>query len=79
MDDFSGFKNEITVEWPVNNMPSPSSVVQCCLKLGSRTVKSIFLDLAFRLDVNWRSNSGDWLMYIFWNAPLWSILSLESL
>ena len=40
-------------------MLPPRSVFQCCLKLGSGTVKSIFLDLAFRLTVNWKPNPGE--------------------
>ena len=30
---------ELNVEWPGNNMSSPRSVVQFCLKTGSGTVK----------------------------------------
>ena len=59
------------------NISSPISVAQCCLKSGSGTVKSIFLDLAFRLTANWNPNSGECLMHPLWNAPLWSIVTLE--
>ena len=59
MQDIEDFRNELTVEWPVNNLLSPSRVVQCCLKYGSGTLKSTFLDLAFLLNMNWNPLSGE--------------------
>ena len=41
--------------------------------------KSIFLDLAFLLTVNWNPLSGEYLMYPLGDALLWSIITLESL
>ena len=52
-------KKEMTVEWPVNSLSSPSKVVQCCLKSGSGTLKSNFIDLAFLLTMNWNPVSGE--------------------
>ena len=52
------FINELTTEWPGNNLSSPRRVFQCCLKSGSGTVKPTFLDLAFRLTINWNPPSG---------------------
>ena len=53
------FRKELTVEWPGKNMSSPSRIVQCCLKSGSGTLKSTFLDLAFLLNMNWNPFSGE--------------------
>ena len=55
----AGFRNELAVECPGNNLSSPSRVVQHCLKSGSGTLKSTFLDLAFLLTTNWNKLSGD--------------------
>ena len=52
-------RKELTVEWPVNSLSSPSKVVQCCLKSGSGTLNSTVLDLAFILNVNWNPVSGE--------------------
>ena len=55
----ANLKNELTVECMVNSLSSPSKVVQCCLKSGSGTLKSTFLDLAFLLTMNWNPFSGE--------------------
>ena len=57
--DVAYYRNELTVECPGGNMSSPRRVVQCCLKYGSGTLKSTFLDLSFLLTVNWNPLSGD--------------------
>ena len=59
LPDVTGFRKELTVEWPGNNLLSPSSVVQCCLKSGSGTLKLTFIDMAFLLTMNWNQFSGD--------------------
>ena len=59
LDIVEGFKNELAIEWNVNNIYPPVSVVQFYLKSGSGTVKSIFLDLALRLTAKWKPNSGE--------------------
>ena len=46
------FRNELTFEWPGNNLLSPRRVVQFCLKSGSGTLKSSSLDLEFLLTMN---------------------------
>ena len=78
LDVVADFNNDLTSEWPGSNISPPISVVQCCLKSGSGTVKSVFLDLALRLNTNWKPNDGEWWMYPLWHAPLWSIVTLES-
>ena len=50
--DVAYFRKELTVEWLGNSLSSTSMVVQCCLKSGSGTLKSTFLDLAFLLNMN---------------------------
>ena len=57
--DVVDLKKELTVDWPENSLSSASKVVQCCLNSGSGTLKSTFLDLAFRLTMNWNPVSGD--------------------
>ena len=52
LQDIADFRNELTVEWPGNNLLSLRRLLQCCLKYGSGTVKSNFLDLALRLTMN---------------------------
>ena len=59
MSDVTDFRNELTVEWPGNNMSSLIRVVQFCLKYGSGTLKSTFLDLALLLTMNWNPLSGE--------------------
>ena len=59
LKDAAAFRNELAVEWPGNNLSSPSRVVQCCLKYGSGTLKSTFLYLAFILTINWNPVSGE--------------------
>ena len=70
LQDVADFRNELNVEWPGNNLFSPRGVLQCCLKSGSGTLKSTFIDLAFLLIMNWNSLSGEYLMYPLWNYPL---------
>ena len=57
--DVANFRKDLDVEWLGNSLLSPSRVVQCCLKSGSGTLKSTFLDLAFRLTMNWNLFSGE--------------------
>ena len=59
VDVVTNFKNELTVERPVNNRSSPISVLQFCLKSGTGTVKYIFLEHALRLTEYWKTNSGE--------------------
>ena len=77
LDVVADYKNDLNVEWPGNNISSPISVVHCCVKSRSGTVKSIFLDLALRMTKNLKPNSGEWLIYPLWNTPLWYIVTLE--
>ena len=58
LSDVAEFRRELTVEWPGKNLSSPRRVVQCCLRSGSGTLKSTFLDLAFLLTMNWNPFSG---------------------
>ena len=58
MDVVADFKNELNVEWPVNNIFSSISAVQFCLKSGIGTVKYIFLECELSLTTNWKPNSG---------------------
>ena len=53
LQDVTDFRNELTVECPGNNLSSPRRVVQCCLKYGSGTLNSTFIDLAFTITMNW--------------------------
>ena len=53
------FRKEFTVEWPGKSLSSPRRLVQCCLKSGSGTLKSTFLDLAFLLTMNCNPCSGE--------------------
>ena len=59
LPDAADFMNELTVEWPGTNLLYPRRLVQCCLKSGSGTLKSTFLDLAFILNMNWNPLSGE--------------------
>ena len=59
MDVVADYKNDLNVEWPGNNISSPISAVQCCLKSGSGTVKYIFMNLALRLTKKSNPNYGE--------------------
>ena len=59
LDVISDVKNGLTVEWPGNNISSPISVVQICLKSGGGTVKYIFLERELLLTTNWKPNYGE--------------------
>ena len=56
MDVVDDFKNDLTVEWPVNNRLSPMRVIQFCLNSGSGTVKYIYQGRAFFHTANWKPN-----------------------
>ena len=70
LKDLADFRNALTVEWTGKNLSSPRRVVQYCLKSGSGTLKSTYLELAFLLTMNWNPLSDEYLMYPVWNPPL---------
>ena len=59
MSNVVDLKNDLTVEWKVNNLLSPRRVVQCYLKYGKGALKSTFLYLVLLINMTWNPLSGD--------------------